>query len=95
MSLRAAALNNLALAMSDLGEIERSIEYSRQAIVISEQLGDQHHAAALHNNLADLLHRVGMEDELFHHLKQAVQLFAEISEQSSELEPEIWKLTEW
>jgi hypothetical protein len=29
------------------------------------------------------------------HLKQAVALFAEIGTQAGDMQPEIWKLTEW
>jgi hypothetical protein len=59
-------------------------------------LGDRHREAALHNNLADLLHGVGRHDEAMAHLKQAVVLFAEIgAEPGAMAQPEIWKLTEW
>jgi hypothetical protein len=57
-------------------------------------LGDRHREAALHNNLADLLHTAGREDESMAHLKRAVEIFAEIGERDK-LQPEIWKLVEW
>jgi hypothetical protein len=56
--------------------------------------GDRHREAALHNNLADLLHVVGRQEEPMGHLKRAVGIFAEIGEEG-ELQPEIWKLAEW
>ena len=40
--------------------------------------GDRHHAAALHNNLADFYHDLGDEEQAMVHLKRAVTLFAAI-----------------
>lgn len=51
--------------------------------------------AALHNNLADLLHTAGRSEAAMAHLRQAVALFAEIGTQAGDMQPEIWKLTEW
>jgi hypothetical protein len=51
--------------------------------------------AALHNNLADLLHATGRSDEAMAHLKQAVAIFADVGAQAGEVQPEIWKLVEW
>ena len=92
---RAAALNNLALVLADTGEVEKAIVATGQALEICERLGDRHRAAALHSNLADLLHQIGNDDQAMENLKEAVVIFAEIGEQRSELQPEIWKLTEW
>ena len=55
---------------------------------------DRHHRAALYNSLADLLHEVGQSDQAMEHLKQAVVFFAEVGEESSALQPEIWNLVE-
>jgi hypothetical protein len=64
---------------------------------LCESQGDKHREAALHNNLADLMHGAGRGDEAMAHLKQAVALFAEVGVTGNELvwQPEIWKLTEW
>ena len=51
--------------------------------------------AALHNNLADMLHASGRSDDAMAHLTQAVTIFAEIGVDSGALHPEIWKLVEW
>jgi hypothetical protein len=48
----------------------------------------------LHNNLADLLHAAGRQEESMEHLKRAVEIFAEVGERG-ELQPEIWELVEW
>ena len=58
--------------------------------------GDRHREAALHNNLADLLHQAGDDEGSMAHLKEAVALFAEIGEPGSlPTNAEIWKLAEW
>ena len=57
--------------------------------------GDRHREAALHNNLADLLHAADREHEAMEHLKQAVAIFAEIGGDAGRSPPEIWKLVEW
>jgi predicted ATPase/DNA-binding SARP family transcriptional activator len=80
LSARIAALNNLALACRSSGDVDRAIELTE---------------AALHNNLADLLHSAGRTEDAMPHLKQAVSIYAAIDTEAGPLQPEIWKLTEW
>ena len=70
-SVTVAALNNLALACARAGDPERALELTRRALVLCTRQGDRHREAALHNNLADLLHRAGRSDDAMAHLKQA------------------------
>ena len=93
--IRVAALNNLALAYGAGGEIVRAIELTQTALELCQTQGDRHRQAALHNNLADLLHHAGQTESAMEHLKQAVAIFAEIGEDPGALQPEIWKLVEW
>jgi len=90
----AAALNNLALALKDAGDLDRARELTEQALGECEALGDRHRIAALHNNLADILRAQGRKDESMRHLKRAVGLFSEIGEAGT-TEPEVWKLVAW
>jgi DNA-binding SARP family transcriptional activator len=92
---RIAALNSLALVYADLGQRDRAVELTREALVLCERQGDRHRQAALENNLADLLQAGGRPDEAMEHLKRAVAIFAEVGGQPGELQPEIWKLIEW
>ena len=92
--LRVAALNNLALAHRARGELAAAIELTTEALLLCTALGDRHRAAALHNNLADLLHGSGRAEEAMSHLKRAVEIFAEIGAVEVP-RPEIWKLTRW
>jgi len=90
-----AALNNLALALKDAGELDRARELTEQALAECEALGDRHRVAALHNNLADILRAQGRTAESMRQLKRAVRLFSEIGEAGSRSEPEVWKLVAW
>lgn len=92
-SVRIAALNNLALECARSGELERAVALTEQALAACVAQGDRHREAALHNNLADLLHRLGRKSEAMRHLKRAVTIFSGIPE--SAREPEVWKLVAW
>ncbi len=98
---QAAALNNLALAFGAGEQVATAITLTERALKLCASQGDRHREAALHNNLADLLHTAGQTEAAMDHLKQAVALFAEIGVEAgvgantSEWQPEIWKLTEW
>ncbi|HLZ49096.1 MAG TPA: BTAD domain-containing putative transcriptional regulator [Candidatus Limnocylindria bacterium] len=90
----AAALNNLALALREAGDLGRARELTEEALAECEALGDRHRTAALHNNLADVLRAQGQKDDAMRHLKRAVRLFSEIGEAGT-TEPEVWKLVAW
>jgi len=93
-SARAAALNNLALALRADGELDRALALTEDALALCAKVGDRHREAALANNAADLLHAAGRRDESLERLREAVAIFAEIGAQDA-MEPEIWKLVEW
>jgi len=61
----------------------------------SKELGDRHRQAALHNNMADLLHEIDCSDEAMDHLKQAAGIYSDIGGEVGQWRPEIWMLTEW
>ena len=94
---RVAALNNLALVCFARAEAPRAVALAQEALELCAQRGDRHRQAALHNNLADFLHFSGQPDAALTHLKQAVTIFAEIGDSiaAEEMQPEIWKLSEW
>lgn len=91
----AAALHNLALAHGDQGEYECALALAHQALDLTETQGDRHHAAAIHNTLADLLHAAKRDTEAMIHLKEAVTRLAAISAQTDQTHPGIWQLTTW
>ena len=89
-----AALNNLALAFAASANVPRALELTREALQRCTAIGDRHREAALHSNLADLLH-AEQPQEAMAHLEQSVAIFAEIGVEAGAWQPEIWKLTEW
>ncbi|MFL5663836.1 MAG: AAA family ATPase [Ktedonobacteraceae bacterium] len=95
LGARVAALNNLALAYGANGGGERAVTLAEKALALCVSEGDRHREAALHNNLADLLYTTGRAEEAMVHLKQAVSIYAEIGVEAGNVQPEIWKLTEW
>ena len=92
---RIAALNSLAMTRADSGDLTQATALAEQALALVVALGDRHREAALRNNLADLLHAAGRDEEAMAQLKQAVVIFAEIGVDAGDTQAEIWKLTEW
>jgi len=94
-SVRIAALNSLARDLTREGELDRAGELLRDALELCRMQGDRHHEAALHNNLADVLHKAGADDEAMEELKRAVAVFAQIGSEDAELRPGVWSLADW
>jgi DNA-binding SARP family transcriptional activator len=92
---QAAAMNNLALLMVDQDDMKHALDLAHAALMICRKIGDRHREAALLNTLADISHHAGQVDQSMEYLKQAVAIFAEIGQNPTTLQPEIWKLTEW
>ncbi|MDQ3610047.1 MAG: tetratricopeptide repeat protein, partial [Actinomycetota bacterium] len=93
-SYRCAALNNLALLQAAVGRPAEALATAREALRLGLEQGDRHRAAALHTNLADLLHDTGEQDEARRHLTSAARLFAGVDDEQLR-RPEIWKLASW
>jgi tetratricopeptide (TPR) repeat protein len=89
-----AALNNLARLLADTGRTGEALELATDALGLGSELGDQHRVAALHTNLADLLHQTGQREAALDHLKEAARRFAAV-DPGAPPKPEIWTLVEW
>ena len=89
-----AALNNLARLLAETGRGEEALTAAAEALELGRELGDQHRVAALHTNLADLLHADGQRDAAMTHLKEAARRFASVDVGDAP-RPEIWTLVEW
>ena len=89
-----AALNNLARLLAESGRLEEALTIAGDALRLGTERGDVHRVAALHSNLADLLHAAGDEEAALAHLKTAAGLFASIAV-GGEQRPGIWTLVEW
>jgi tetratricopeptide (TPR) repeat protein len=89
-----AALNNLARLLAETGRGREALSAAAEALELGRELGDQHRVAALHTNLADLLHADGQRDAAMTHLKEAARRFASVDVGDAP-RPEIWTLVEW
>ena len=89
-----AVLNNRARLEAGVGDLDTAVTLSRQALELGVRHGDRHRLAALHANLADLLHRSGDEDGARENQVASARLFAEV-DRDSDRRPEVWKLVEW
>ena len=93
--IRIAALNNLARDHVAARELEPAEALAREALALCIAQGDLHHEAALRNNLADILHSAGRQDEAMAELKRAVSGFAVVGGEGEDLYPGAWSLVEW
>jgi tetratricopeptide (TPR) repeat protein len=89
-----AALNNLARLLAETGRNREALVLAAEALELGSELGDQHRVAALHTNMADLLHADGQGDAAMTHLKEAARRFASVDVGGAP-RPEIWTLVEW
>jgi len=89
-----AALNNLARLLAETGRGREALPVAAEALELGRELGDQHRVAALHTNLADLLHADSQQDAAMTHLKEAARRFASVDVGDAP-RPEIWTLVEW
>jgi tetratricopeptide (TPR) repeat protein len=84
-----AALNNLARLLAETDRGPEALTAAAEALELGRELGDQHRMAALHTNLADLLHADGQRDAAMTHLKEAARRFAAVDVGDAP-RPEIW-----
>jgi tetratricopeptide (TPR) repeat protein len=94
LGVAVAALNNLARLLAETGRGGEALEVAAQALELGSEFGDQHRVAALHTNLADLLHAAGQGEAAMAHLKEAARRFAAVDVGDAP-RPEIWTLVEW
>lgn len=89
-----AALNNLALVERSADRAEEAIELLADALELCRKQGDLHRSAALHNNLADVFHQIGREEDSRTHSVKAAEMFAQVGEDPA-ASPGIWRLVSW
>ncbi len=94
-TIRIAALNNLARALADAGELRHAEERLGEALSLCAAQGDKHREAALRNNLADVLHKAGRHEGASGELERAVSILAAIGSEGDVLYPGVWDLLEW
>jgi predicted ATPase/DNA-binding SARP family transcriptional activator len=94
LNAQAATINNLSLAFSSEEDVVYALELAVSALELCKKLGDHHREAAIHSNIADLLHAAGRAEEAIDHLKRSAVILAEIGKPEMQ-RPEVWKLVEW
>ena len=80
--------------LADSGQPGEALLLAQEALALGRELGDQHRVAALHTNLADLLHAAGQREAALAHLKEAARGFASV-DTGGPPRPEMWTLVEW
>ena len=88
-----AALNNLSRAHLSADDVDAARDAAARALGLAERQGDRHRCAALHSQLADVLHAAGDEEAALTHLKASAAGFTDV--QGEEIRAEIWTLSEW
>ncbi|MGI9641696.1 MAG: BTAD domain-containing putative transcriptional regulator [Acidimicrobiia bacterium] len=91
--VRLGAINGLAYAAANDGDLERAHLLIAEGIDLAERVGDRHRMAALLNHAADIHHRAGREQESQEALTEAVRMFAGV--QPDAWAPEVWLLSRW
>jgi DNA-binding SARP family transcriptional activator len=89
-----AALNNLSRTLAHSGMADEALAAATEALQLGGELADQHRVAALHTNLADLLHARGSHAAAREHLLASAERFARVDSPESP-RPEVWTLVEW
>ena len=89
-----AALNNLSRTLAHSGMADEALAAAKEALQLGRELADQHRVAALHTNLADLLHASGSHAAAREHLLASAEHFAQVDSPESP-RPEVWTLVEW
>jgi tetratricopeptide (TPR) repeat protein len=90
---RIAALTGLALAEAAAGDVEAGLGHGLAAVELCQHVGDRHLEGAVENQLADMLHSAGRDDEARPHQLRAMEAFAEVGGDPADPDPGIWMLS--
>jgi hypothetical protein len=80
------------MATARTGDLDAAMVHGAAAVEACRRIGDRHLEAAVENQLADLLHGAGRDDEAMPHLACAVAAFAEVGGDPADPDPGIWML---
>jgi len=90
-----AAANGLARVERVAGDLSRARTLLVDALQVCIAIGDRHREAALRDQLAQVLHDLGLRDDAMEQLKRAVAIFADIGVEGGSIQTEVWRLSEW
>ncbi len=94
ISAQVAALNNLSRSLLQSQQLAGAEAAADEALQLGAELADRHRLAALHTNLADVLHARGDQEAADSHLVASAEGFAQVDPEAG-LRPEVWTLVEW
>jgi tetratricopeptide (TPR) repeat protein len=77
-------LGNLGLAYSDLGQVERAIDYHQQALEIAREIGDRRGEGARLGNLGIAYAVLGQVERAIEYYEQALEIAREIGDRRGE-----------
>ncbi|MCB0168635.1 MAG: tetratricopeptide repeat protein [Anaerolineae bacterium] len=80
----AVNLNNLGLAYSDLGQVDKAFEHYQQALVIDRKIGDRHSEGIDLGNLGSVYHNLAQVDKAIEYYGQALVVAREIGNRRGE-----------
>ncbi|MGB2727756.1 MAG: tetratricopeptide repeat protein [Halobacteriota archaeon] len=84
MQTHGAILGNLGLAYSNLGEVERAIEYYEQALAIHREIGDRRGEGADLGNFGTAYYAQGQVERAIDYYEQALAIAKEIGDRGGE-----------
>ncbi|WP_078658649.1 tetratricopeptide repeat protein [Streptomyces lavendulae] len=77
-------LNNLGLALREMGRFEEAVDVQTQAAAIFRELGDRHRESQALNNLGSILREVRRFEEAIGAHTQAAAIFRELGDRQRE-----------
>lgn len=81
---KGAHLNNLGTIYSDLGQLERAIQYHEQALFISREIGDKNTEGKRLSNLGSAYGDLGQNKRAIEYFEQALTIARKIGDKSGE-----------
>lgn len=66
--------NNMALAYSDMGEMEMALDYLRRGLRLARQIDDDYFTASVYNNLGALFGELRKQDSALFYLHRALKI---------------------
>ena len=79
-----SVLGNLGSAYSDLGQVDKAIEYHEQALVIAREIGDRRGEGSRLGNLGSAYYHLGQVEKAIEYYEQALVIAREIGDRRGE-----------
>ena len=80
----AATLNNIGYVHDDLGEKEKALDYYNQALLITQEVGDESGEATILNNIGVVYRTLDDNEKALDYYNQALLITQEVGDKSGE-----------